>query len=170
MEYSIEKMKLHNWSRVRSVYLEGIATGHATFEAEAPDWETFDGTHLRDPRLVAKAQDQLLGWTALTSISNRYAYSGVAEISLYVSITHQREGIGSALLSAMIDASERAGIWTLQGGIFPENTASLALFGKHGFREVGRRERIGRMSYGELAGRWRDVILVERRSTRIETD
>jgi len=105
-----------------------------------------------------------MGWAGLSTVSGRSVYSGVAEVSLYVGAQYRGEGIGSALLDALIDASERVGIWTLQGGVFPENTASLALVKKHGFREVGRREKTGRMTYGELAGTWRDVILVERRS------
>ncbi len=164
MEYVIDKMTSDDWGQVRSIYLEGIATGHSTFEADAPDWEKWNSDHLPEPRLVARAGERVLGWAALSPVSGRCVYSGVAEVSLYVGAQYRSEGIGSALLAALIDASERAGIWTLQGGIFPENTASLALVKKHGFREVGRREKVGRMTYGELTRTWRDVILVERRS------
>jgi L-amino acid N-acyltransferase YncA len=164
MEYMIDKMTSDDWEQVRSIYLEGIATGHSTFEADAPDWDKWHSGHLAEPRLVARAGERIVGWAGLSPVSGRSVYSGVAEVSLYVGAQYRGEGIGSALLDALIDASERAGIWTLQGGIFPENTASLALVKKHGFREVGRREKTGRMTYGELAGTWRDVILVERRS------
>ncbi len=164
MEYVINKMTSDDWGQVRSIYLEGIATGHSTFEAEAPDWEKWHSNHLPEPRLIARAGGRVLGWAVLSPVSGRRMYSGVAEVSLYVGAQYRGEGIGSALLAALIEASERAGIWTLQGGIFPENTASLALVKKHGFREVGRREKVGRMTYGELARTWRDVILVERRS------
>ena len=164
MEYMIDKMTSDDWEQVRSIYLEGIATGHSTFEADAPDWDKWHSGHLAKPRLVARAGERIMGWAGLSTVSGRSVYSGVAEVSLYVGAQYRGEGIGSALLDALIDASERVGIWTLQGGIFPENTASLALVKKHGFREVGRREKTGRMTYGELAGTWRDVILVERRS------
>lgn len=164
MEYVINKMTSDDWGQVRSIYLEGIATGNSTFEAEAPDWEKWHSNHLSEPRLIARAGGRVLGWAVLSFVSGRRVYSGVAEVSLYVGGQYRGKGIGSALLAALIDASERAGIWTLQGGIFPENTASLALVKKHGFREVGRREKVGRMTYGELARTWRDVILVERRS------
>ena len=113
---------------------------------------------------MAREQGTVLGWAALSPVSSRCIYSGVAEVSLYVGAQHRGQGVGSAILSALIDASEKAGIWTLQGGIFPENTVSLALVKKHGFREVGRREKVGKMTYGELAGIWRAVVLVERRS------
>ena len=164
MEYVVENMDLGDWERVRAIYLEGIATGHSTFEADAPDWEKWDSDHLKQPRLVARGQDSVLGWAALSPVYNRCVYTGVAEVSLYVGAMYRGQSIGSALLAALIDASENVGIWTLQGGIFPENTASLALVKKHGFKEVGRREKVGKMTYGELAGTWRDVVLVERRS------
>lgn len=164
MEYVIDKMDISDWDQVCAIYLEGIATGHSTFEADAPDWEKWNSDHLQEPRLVAREQGTVLGWAALSPVSIRCIYSGVAEVSLYVGAQHRGQGVGSAILSALIDASEKAGIWTLQGGIFPENTVSLALVKKHGFREVGRREKVGKMTYGELAGTWRDVVLVERRS------
>ena len=164
MKYQIDKMTSDDWPQVRSIYLEGIAGGHSTFEASAPDWRQWDATHMSAARLVARTDSAILGWAALSPVSSRPVYAGVAEISLYVRTQYQRQGVGSALLGALIDASERAGIWTLQGGIFTENVASLALVKKHGFREVGRRQKLGKMTYGELAGTWRDVILVERRS------
>jgi len=157
-------MTADDWPEVRSIYLEGIASGHSTFEASAPDWRQWDAAHMSAARLVARMDSAILGWAALSPVSSRSVYTGVAEISLYVGTQYQRQGVGSALLRALIDASERAAIWTLQGGIFPENAASLALVKKCGFREVGRREKLGKMTYGGLAGTWRDVILVERRS------
>ena len=165
MDCQITRMTRSDWGQVRSIYLEGIVTGHATFEADAPDWEGWDATHLPEPQLVAKSDDSLLGWAALSPVSNRCVYAGVAEVSLYIGASYRRRGVGSALLSSLIRASERKGIWTLQAGIFPENTASLALVTKHGFRQVGHREHLGKMSHGEFAASWRDVLLVERRST-----
>ena len=164
MKCLIDKMSPDDWPQVRAIYLEGIAAGHSTFECDAPSWEQWDSGHLPDPRLVARAGDTVLGWAALSPVSGRCVYAGVAEVSLYVGAKYCKQGVGSALLAALIEASEQAGIWTLQGGVFPENAASLALVGKHGFREVGRREKLGKMSHGPLAGTWRDVVLVERRS------
>jgi L-amino acid N-acyltransferase YncA len=164
MEYIIDYMKPEDWPQVRSIYLEGISTGNSTFEADAPDWKKWDSAHLREHRLVVKEHDTVLAWAALSSVSTRCVYSGVAELSLYVAAGHRGNGIGSILLKAIIDATQRDGLWTLQGGIFPENTSSLRLVRKHGFKEIGRREKIGKMTYGDLAGTWRDVILVERRS------
>jgi len=164
MRYVIDSMTPDDWAAVRLIYLDGIRTGHSTFEADAPDWEKWDCAHLSQHRLVMRALDTVLGWAALSPVSDRCAYSGVAELSLYIAAKYRGYGIGSTLLAALIESSEKAGIWTLQGGIFPENTASLCLVKKHGFREVGRRERVGLMTHGDLAGKWRDVILVERRS------
>jgi L-amino acid N-acyltransferase YncA len=165
MDFVLDDMNPGDWDQVCRVYGEGIATGHATFEAGAPAWEEWDAGHLKRPRLVARAGNLVLGWAALSPVSGRCVYAGVAEVSLYVGATYRGQGVGSALLAALIDASEEAGIWTLQGGIFPENAASLGLVKKHGFREVGRREHLGKMTYGDCAGTWRDVILVERRSS-----
>jgi len=165
MDFVLDNMKPSDWEQVCRVFGEGIATGHATFEAEAPAWEEWDAKHLPRPRLVARADDCVAGWAALRPVSGRCVYAGVAEVSLYVGATYRDQGVGSSLLAALIKASEEAGIWTLQGGIFPENAASLALVKKQGFREVGRREQLGKMTYGERAGTWRDVILVERRSS-----
>lgn len=161
----IDAMKPEDWPQVRAVHEEGLATGNATFEAGAPSWSKWDSAHLSTHRLVARSGDRILGWAALSPVSQRFVYSGVAEVSLYVAAGHRGRGIGSALLAALIDSSEKAGMWTLQAGIFPENTASLHLVAKHGFRQVGRRERLGKMTHGGRAGQWRDVILVERRST-----
>ena len=159
MDFTIDKMNKEDWSAVRSTYQEGIATGNATFETNAPEWEKWDKTHLRDCRLVARAEGKVIGWTALRPFSPRPVYSGVAEVGVYVAPLAKGIGVGKTLLSAVVDESEHIGIWTLQAGIFPENAASLALCKKCGFREVGHRERIGQMD-----GFWRDVILMERRS------
>jgi L-amino acid N-acyltransferase YncA len=170
MEYVIDSMRPEDWEQVRSIYLEGIGTGNSTFEADAPDWNKWDSTHLSEHRLVIRAGNGVLAWAALSPVSSRRVYSGVVELSLYVAVGHRGKGIGSVLLRAMIDSSERSGIWTLQGGIFPENTASLRLVKKHGFRQIGKREKVGKMTHGALAGTWRDVIFVERRSRVTGTD
>lgn len=167
MEYVINNITPDDWEQVRHIYQEGIATGHATFEAEAPDWERWDITHLPEARLVARDGNTIMGWAALSPVSGRCVYSGVAEVSLYVRAAKRHQGVGSALMAALIGASEKSKIWTLQVGIFRENIASLALVKKHGFREIGRRERLGKMTHGELAGEWRDVILLERRSKSV---
>lgn len=167
MDYIINKMTPDDWEQVRHIYQEGIATGQATFETEAPDWESWNNAHLTEARLVAKDGDIVLGWAALSPVSSRRVYSGVAEVSLYVRTSKHHQGVGSALMAALIGASEKAKIWTLQAGIFSENKVSLALVKKHGFREVGRRERLGKMAHGPLAGLWRDVILLERRSQAV---
>ena len=148
-----------DWDAVCAIYLEGIATRNATFEQSAPDWQAWDRGHLQCCRLVARIGGEVLGWTALTPVSSRQVYAGVAEFSIYVAERARGRGLGTALLKALIEASERESIWTLQSGIFPENTASLELCRRCGFRIVGTRERIGRMD-----GRWRDVMLLERRS------
>lgn len=152
-------MRPEDWDAVCSIYLEGIATGNATFEQSAPEWQAWDQGHLPSCRLVARVASEVLGWTALSPVSRRQVYAGVAELSIYVAERSRGRGIGAALLKALIEMSEREGIWTLQSGIFPENTSSLELCWRFGFRIVGTRERIGNM-----AGRWRDVVLLERRS------
>ena len=152
-------MTAADWGRVRQIYLEGIATGNATFATEAPSWEQWDASHRQDCRLVAKQGDELLGWAALSPVSSRCVYAGVAEVSVYVGVNARSRGVGRLLLSALVEHSERAGLWTLQAGIFPENVASIELHKKLGFRVVGVREKLGCMN-----GRWRDVALLERRS------
>ena len=148
-----------DWPCVKAIYLEGIAIGNATFETEAPSWEAWDTAHLQFARLVARQGETIIGWAALSPMSQRCVYGGVAEVSVYVSMSKRGSGVGRKLLEALISESEKNGIWTLQAGIFPENTGSLALHKACGFREVGRRERIGK-----LHGVWRDTILLERRS------
>lgn len=155
----IDNMHDTDWEQVRSIYLEGIATGHATFETSAPAWEKWDANHLREPRLVCRQDGRVVGWAALSPVSGRCVYAGVAEVSVYVAQDSRGQGIGQALLAALVEQSEERGIWTLQAGVFPENRASIDLHIRRGFREVGRREKLGKM-----AGVWRDVALLERRS------
>jgi L-amino acid N-acyltransferase YncA len=152
-------MQHDDWPAVRQIYAEGIATGNATFETELPNWEKWNSTHRPDCRLVARKGKQILGWAALSPVSSRRVYAGVAEVSVYVGSSSHGHGVGTALLKALIEHSERNGIWTLQAGIFPENFASIALHKTYGFREVGIRHRIGKL--GEV---WRDTMLLERRS------
>ncbi|MBN1362540.1 MAG: GNAT family N-acetyltransferase [Sedimentisphaerales bacterium] len=159
MDITVEKMTDGDWPIVATILKEGIATGHATFEDAVPTWEQFDATHLPQCRLVARSGNAILGWIVRSGVSSRSVYQGVAEVSIYVKASVRGLGVGKTLLSAAIEASERAGIWTLQSGIFPENTASLSLHERCGFRVVGYRERLGQMH-----GAWRDVVLMERRS------
>jgi L-amino acid N-acyltransferase YncA len=161
---AVEIGALHesDWPAVRAVYAEGIATGQATFEDHPPSWEEWDAGHLAECRLVARRDGRVVAFAALSPVSTRDAYRGVAEVSLYVAAAERGTGVGRALGEALVEASERAGIWTLEGWIFPENHASLALCESFGCRVVGVRERLGRMG-----DRWRDVVLVERRSETI---
>jgi phosphinothricin acetyltransferase len=160
-----------DWPAVEAIYRAGIATGDATFEAEPPTWEHFDRTRLAEHRLVATDRaGRVLGWAAVTAVSDRCAYAGVVEHSVYVDPAARGRRVGARLLDGLVESTEAAGIWTIQSGIFPENTVSLRLHQAAGFRVVGTRERVGRMTYGPLAGRWRDVVLVERRSHRVGTD
>ena len=158
-DISVSAMEANDWDEVRAIYREGIATGNATFEKSAPEWEKWDKEHLRACRLVARAGSEVLGCAALTPVSGRCVYAGVAGVSVYVAERARGEGIGFALLSALVSASEREGLWTLQAGIFPENAASIEFHKRAGFRILGTRERLGC-----LDGRWRDVVLMERRS------
>jgi L-amino acid N-acyltransferase YncA len=154
-------MRPEDWPAVREIYGEGIATGNATFETELPGWEKWDSGHHKDCRLIARGEDRVLGWAALSAVSGRGVYAGVAEVSVYVASAARGGGLGKGLLQALIDQSEQQGIWTLQAGIFPENVASIALHKSLGFREVGVRRRIGK-----LGDHWRDVLLLERRSAK----
>jgi L-amino acid N-acyltransferase YncA len=156
---TLELMTPSDWSVVRTIYAEGIATGNATFASAPPEWEEWDEQHLGSCRLVARSGEEVVGWAALSPVSRREVYRGVAEVSVYVSERARRKGVGASLLSALVSSSEREGIWTLQAGIFPDNIASVELHKQAGFRVVGMRERLGAMR-----GRWRDVILMERRS------
>jgi len=161
MHFSIAPLLPEHWPAVRDIYRQGIETGSATFETQLPDWERWDAAHRKDCRLIA-IQDEVLGWAALSPVSTRHVYRGVAEVSVYVTGSARGCGIGKALLTSLIQASEAKGTWTLQAGIFPENAASIALHKSCGFREVGVRKKIG-----SLKGIWRDVLLLERRSTTL---
>ena len=156
---AITAMTAGDWSDVARIYADGIASGNATFETEVPDWERFDRSHLPDHRLMAATEGAPVGWAALTPVSGRCVYAGVAEVSVYVAADGRGHGVGAALLAALVASAEAGGLWTLQAGMFPENTASVRLHERAGFRLVGRRERLGR-----LRGEWRDVLLMERRS------
>ncbi|HEY1164887.1 MAG TPA: GNAT family N-acetyltransferase [Chitinophaga sp.] len=155
-------MKAEHWPDVKAIYESGIATGNATFQTGAPAWEEWDAAHIKTCRLLAVEDDEVLGWAALTPVSGRCVYAGVAEVSIYISGNARGKGLGRNLLNALIAESEQHNFWTLQAGIFPENVASIRLHEACGFRVVGRRERIGQMQ-----GVWRDTVLLERRSSTV---
>lgn len=166
MTITLAPLDASHWPQVERIYAAGIATGHATFESQPPTWSAFDASRLPDQRLVAVDDaNRVLGWAAAAGVSDRCVYAGVVEHSVYVDPGARGTGVGRTLLNGLIASTEAAGIWTIQSGVFPENTASLALHHACGFRTVGTRERIGKMTYGPLAGQWRDVLHVERRST-----
>jgi L-amino acid N-acyltransferase YncA len=176
MDYPILPMPPDLWPAVREIYRQGIATGNATFETELPDWEKWDGSHHKNCRLIAlEPRDEaitevlipfdgtgVLGWAALSPVSGRRVYAGVAEVSVYVEAGARGRGVGQSLLRGLVRESEANGIWTLQAGIFIENSVSIALHKTCGFREVGVRRRIGK-----LAETWRDVLVLERRSETV---
>jgi L-amino acid N-acyltransferase YncA len=163
MSSSIVPLEAAHWDEVARIYAQGIATGNATFETEVPSWEAWDASHLADHRLVALRDGEVAGWAALSHVSDRCVYGGVAEESVYVAEEARGQGVGGELLEALIASSESAGIWTIQTGIFPENEASVRLHERVGFRIVGTRERLGRLN-----GVWRDVLLLERRSPNVD--
>jgi phosphinothricin acetyltransferase len=165
MQTVIRVLAAEDWAFICSIYLAGIATGQATFETQAPTWEEWTNTHLLAPRLVAVKSKTLVGWAALSHVSRRPVYSGVAEVSVYVDAAIRGHGVGSRLLETLVNESEKNGIWTLQASIFPENAASISLHKACGFRRVGTRRRIGRMK-----GVWRDTVLFERRSQLVGND
>ncbi len=156
---TLHKMQPGDWNAVKQIYEEGIATGNATFQQQAPCWEDWNNGHLQHSRIIAKEIDIILGWAALTPVSGRCVYAGVAEVSVYLSFRARGKGLGKQLLQRLIEESESNNIWTLQSGIFPENIASIKIHETCGFHIVGTREKIGKMN-----GSWRDVILMERRS------
>ena len=158
--FAVVPMRAEHGPAVLDVYAEGIATGQATFETRAPDWADFDRARLPEHRFVALDGDRVLGWVAVSPYSTRAAYAGVVEQSIYVASAARGRGVGATLMTRLVDSCDAGGIWTIQSGVFPENAASLALHARFGFRRVGVRERIGRRD-----GRWRDVVLLERRST-----
>jgi phosphinothricin acetyltransferase len=162
MSVTIAPLEPGHWEAVRAIFQDGIEMGMATFEVTPPDWPAWSAAHRPDCRLVALDGDRVVGWAALSPVSARAAYAGVAEVSVYVARRRHGEGIGRRLLEALVAASESAGIWTLQAVVFPQNEASLRLHRRAGFRHVGRRERIAR-----LRGAWQDTVLLERRSPMV---
>ncbi|WP_420889583.1 GNAT family N-acetyltransferase [Halalkalibacterium halodurans] len=158
----IIEMTDNDWPEVERIYREGIETGNATFETEAPSWEKWDAGHVKRCRFVAKSKEKVVGWVALSPVSSRCVYQGVAEVSVYVGSTGRGKGVGRKLLASVVEESEKQGYWTLQASVFPENVASLKLHRQLGFREVGKRERLAKRE-----GVWRDVILLERRSEKV---
>ena len=158
----VDELTAGDWPAVSAIYAEGIASRNATFETAVPAWEDWERAHMSHDGLVARVDGELVGWAALSRVSERQCYRGVAEDSVYVRNGHHGRGVGRALLSALVTRAESAGVWTIQAGVFPENLASLKLHVACGFRVVGVRERIG-----QLDGAWRDVVLLERRSKEI---
>ena len=157
----IQQMKPSDWLAVADIYKQGIETGMATFETTVPEWEQWNENHIESCRLVAKINENTVGWAALSAVSSRCVYGGVAEVSVYVSSLVRGKKIGEHLLRNLIDQSEEQGYWTLQSGIFPENLSSIRLHEKLGFRKIGYKERIG-----QLDGDWKDNILMEKRSNK----
>jgi L-amino acid N-acyltransferase YncA len=159
---TIEGLRSEHWPGVARVYAEGIETGNATFETEVPTWEEWDSSHLSDHRLVALRDGEVVGWAAVSAVSDRCVYGGVVENSVYVGETARGRGVGQRLLEELIASTEAAGIWTIQTGIFPENDGSIRLHERVGFEIVGRRKRLGKLN-----SQWRDVLLLERRSESV---
>ena len=160
MDYIIDKMSEKDWNEVASIYLEGIKTGKATFQSDIPTWEQWNASHVTSCRLVVRLEDKIAGWAALSPTSSRCVYAGVAEVSVYVGEAYRGMGLGKALLEKVIELSEEEGFWTLQSGIIKENHSSIVLHEKCGFRQIGYREKVGKMPTGV----WHDVVLMERRS------
>jgi phosphinothricin acetyltransferase len=160
---TVRDLRPDDWPAVRTIYEEGIRSGDATFETETPSWERWDEAH-PELRIVAERVGSVVGWAALSPVSARHCYRGVGEVSVYVAEEARGSGLGRTLLAELAGRSEQAGYWTLTAGVFPENEASIRLHEACGFRAVGIRERLG-----ELRGHWRDVVLLERRSTLIGT-
>ncbi|WP_323789805.1 GNAT family N-acetyltransferase [Psychroserpens sp.] len=154
-----------DWDTVSKIYQEGLDTGNATFETNCPDWKDWDFGHIKQCRIIAEINNKIVGWAALSPVSSRCVYGGVAEVSVYVASKFSGQKIGTTLLKTLISESEKQGIWTLQAGIFPENIGSIKIHKQLGFREVGYRERIGKM-YGV----WRDTVLLEKRSEIVGTN
>lgn len=161
----IREMKASDWDEVAQIYADGIATGYATFEQTIPTYESWDKAHLTECRLVAEEEGSILGWAALSPVSSRCVYGGVGEVSVYVGDQCRGKGVGKSLMEQLILESEKAGFWTIQSGIFPENQASIKLHEKVGFRFIGKRERVGK-----IHGQWKDNLLFEKRSITIGID
>lgn len=158
----IQQLTVEHWPEVRAIYQSGLATGNANFSSQVPGWEEWDNAHLKSCRLVMTDDDKVLGWVAITAISDRCVYAGVAEVSVYVDESVRSKGIGRRLLNAIVEESEKNNLWTLEARIFAENVASIKIHQANGFRIVGRRERIGKLN-----GVWRDIELLERRSDKV---
>ena len=158
----IRSMKFSDWQAVSKIYEEGIATGFATFETSVPNYELWDAAHMASCRLIATANGKVLGWAALSPVSSRCVYGGVAEVSVYIAKDSRGKGVGQLLMKALIKESEAEGLWTIQSGIFPENEGSIELHKKTGFRYIGKRERVGKLN-----GEWKDNLLFERRSKTV---
>ena len=161
----IREMQPADWDSVATIYAEGIATGYATFEKSIPTYEVWDSAHLKSCRMVVVDNNIILGWAALSPVSSRSVYGGVAEVSVYVAKAYFGKGVGKMLILHLISESEKIGLWTLQSGIFPENESSIALHKKVGFRYIGKRERVGQSD-----GIWKDNLLFERRSKTVGID
>ena len=169
--FKIRSMTNGDADDVLSIYAEGLKTGHATFEQDAPDWERFDNGKLTAPRLIAECDTgDVLGWAVLSPVNARCVYGGVAEVTIFVSANARKQGVGKALLNALIKASEDEGLWTLQSSILAENTGSIRLHEQCGFTHLGVRKGLGKMSYGPMVGKWRDVVLMEKRSSVVGVD
>jgi len=160
-----QELTSKHWAQVKNIYEQGIATGNATFQTASPSWEEWDSSHVKTSRIVVTENDEVLGWAAITPVSGRCVYAGVGEVSVYVAANAQGRGLGKALLQELIKQSEADGFWTLTAGIFPENKGSLKIHEKAGFKILGIRERIGKMN-----GKWRDTVLLERRSEVVGKD
>ena len=166
MEYKIINMQKEHWEQVKQIYWEGIETGIATFQTEIPSYEQWDNSHLKFGRFVACNEEKVLGWVALSSTSSRCVYSGVVEVSIYIEKDSRHNGIGNKLMNKIIDYAEKNNIWTLYSLIIIKNTASITLHKKCGFREVGTREKIAKLSNGE----WCDTVIMEYRSKKVGID
>lgn len=165
MKINFRPMTADDWTNVAEIYRQGIETGNATFQQETPTWDDWNNGHIKSCRFVAVIENEIVGWAALTAVSARCVYAGVAEVSVYISHKYRGEKIGTKLLDKLISESENEKLWTLQAGIFPENIASLKIHEELGFRKIGNREKIGKMN-----GSWRDTVLLERRSKVIGID
>ncbi|PWL39541.1 N-acetyltransferase [Flagellimonas aquimarina] len=161
----VREMKVSDWEKVSQIYAEGIATGFATFEQTVPSFESWNEAHVEQCRLVAEKDGEIHGWAALSPVSSRCVYGGVGEVSVYIGEASRGMGVGKLLLEQLISESEKAGFWTIQSGIFPENEASIYLHKKVGFRFIGRREQVGK-----IHGNWKDNLLFEKRSKTIGTE
>ncbi|HAQ33901.1 MAG: N-acetyltransferase [Maricaulis sp.] len=167
----IRAMRDEDAEQVLAIYREGIATGHATFETDTPDWDKFSASRLEKPRLVSlDSRDQVTGWAVMSAVSSRCVYGGVGESTVYVAEAARGQGVGHALLNAFLLAAEQAGFWSVQAGIFPENTGSIRLHESCGYRPVGTFIRQGKMRHGPMEGQWRDVHYMQWRSTRTGVD